>query len=50
VIDVHDEICRARQLPGARRPSTGLSAIERRSVSEPAAASRYPTKVPPHWD
>ena len=31
------------------RASTGLSATERRSVSEPAAASRHRMRVPPHW-
>src|SRR5664280_2432655 len=31
-----------RRLPRTRRPSTGLSATERRTVSEPAAASWHP--------
>src|SRR5882757_10760998 len=32
VFDVHDEFSGAGRLPGTRRPSTGLSAIERRTV------------------
>jgi len=39
--DVQREFCEARWLPGTRRPSIGLSAVERRTVSELAAASRH---------
>ena len=39
--DVQREFCGIQRLPGARRPSTGLSASERRTVSEPAVVSRY---------
>jgi len=39
--DVRNEFCEARWLPGTRRPSIGLSASERRTVSELAAASRH---------
>src|ERR1022692_4651414 len=49
VVDVHHEFCRAWRLPGTCRPSTELSASERRSVGEPAAASRHRMRVPPHW-
>src|SRR5664280_2727981 len=35
---IRDRLCETRRLPRTRRPSTGLSATERRTVSEPAAA------------
>jgi hypothetical protein len=47
--DVQCEFCGSQRLPGARRPSTGLSASERRTVSERAVVPRYHTRVPPHW-
>ena len=46
--DVRCEICGIWWLPGMCGPSTGLSACERRSVSEPAATFRHPIRVPPH--
>ena len=47
---VQHEFCGTQRSPGARRPSTGLSACERRTVSEQAVVPRYHTRVPPHWD
>jgi hypothetical protein len=39
--EVRHEFCEARWLSGTRRPSIGLSAFERRTVSGLAAASRH---------
>jgi len=40
-VEVQHEFCGAWRLPGACRPSTGLSAIERRTVSGLAVTSRH---------